>query len=186
MNAKENNKKEAKRISSKAKVSESNKSKGKSRTIQYVEALAVMIAILLIAYFAFSNFLITPFSTFASNFHSSPRVAVAVTFVNESEYVAEYPCFTKLIESIAYTRNATTIDFFLLNSTNCTYPISGLGKPTQIGTTSKAKCLAVAKSEPSIFMNYSSYNNTIITPYHLYIYGNSGYMSSCPIAAELT
>ena len=170
-------------VSSSEKAAGEKKNRGKG--LEYLFVLLVILAIIIIAYLAFSNFLLTPFSTFASNFHAAPRVALVVFFSNESEYISEYPCFTKMIESIAYTRNATTIDFFIINGTTCTYPSTGLGKPIQIATTNASKCLSVAKAEPSIFMNYSNVNRTIITPYHLYIYGNNAYMNACPIASEL-
>jgi|GEM_PF-2521428 len=172
--------------SSSGKEAAVEKNKGnKGKGLEYLFVLLVILAIIIIAYLAFSNFLLTPFSTFASNFHAAPRVALVVFFSNESEYVSEYTCFTRMIESIAYTRNATTIDFFIINGTTCTYPSTGLGKPIQIATTNASKCLSVAKAEPSIFMNYSITNRTIITPYHLYIYGNNAYMSACPIASDL-
>jgi len=170
-------------VSSSEKAAGEKKNKGKS--LEYLFVLLVILAIIIIAYLAFSNFLLTPFSTFASNFHAAPRVALVVFFSNESEYISEYSCFTKVIESIAYTRNATTIDFFIINGTTCTYPSTGLGKPIQIATTNASKCLSVAKAEPSIFMNYSNVNRTIITPYHLYIYGNNAYMNACPIASDI-
>ena len=170
-------------VSSSEKAAGEKKSRGKG--LEYLFVLLVILAIIIIAYLAFSNFLLTPFSTFASNFHAAPRVALVVFFSNESEYISEYSCFTKVIESIAYTRNATTIDFFIINGTTCTYPSTGLGKPIQIATTNASKCLSVAKAEPSIFMNYSINNRTIITPYHLYIYGNNAYMNACPIASDL-
>jgi len=170
-------------VSSSEKAAGEKKNRGKG--LEYLFVLLVILAIIIIAYLAFSNFLLTPFSTFASNFHTAPRVALVVFFSNESEYISEYSCFTKVIESIAYTRNATTIDFFIINGTTCTYPSTGLGKPIQIATTNASKCLSVAKAEPSIFMNYSITNRTIITPYHLYIYGNNAYMSACPIASDL-
>jgi len=170
-------------VSSSEKAAGEKKSRGKG--LEYLFVLLVILAIIIIAYLAFSNFLLTPFSTFASNFHAAPRVALVVFFSNESEYISEYSCFTKMIESMAYTRNATTIDFFIINGTTCTYPSTGLGKPIQIATTNASKCLSVAKAEPSIFMNYSITNRTIITPYHLYIYGNNAYMSACPIASDI-
>jgi len=170
-------------VSSSEKAAGEKKNRGKG--LEYLFVLLVILAIIIIAYLAFSNFLLTPFSTFASNFHAAPRVALVVFFSNESEYISEYSCFTKMIESIAYTRNATTIDFFIINGTTCTYPSTGLGKPIQIATTDASKCLSVAKAEPSIFLNYSITNRTIITPYHLYIYGNNAYMNACPIASDL-
>ena len=172
-------------IASSSSKENAGEKKNKGKVLEYLFVLLVILAIIIIAYLAFSNFLLTPFSTFASNFHAAPRVALVVFFSNESEYMSEYPCFTKMIESIAYTRNATTIDFFIINGTTCTYPSTGLGKPIQIATTNASKCLSVAKAEPSIFMNYSNINRTIITPYHLYIYGNNAYMNACPIASDL-
>ncbi len=157
-----------------------------SKIFQYLAVVLIILVIVYLIYFVFANVVSTKFSTFSSNFNAAPRIAIAVTFSNMTQYVEEESCFTKMINTIAHTRNASTIDFFLLNQTNCTYSSTGLGKPVSIAVVSASRCISVAKSEPSLFLNYSSQNSTVITPYHLYISGNGAYMASCPIDAELT
>jgi uncharacterized integral membrane protein len=160
--------------------------KSRKRALEYIAVVVIILAIIYLAYFVITNMVSTTFPTFKTNFDASPRVAIAVTYNNMTQFIEEEPCFTAVINTIAHTRNATTIDFFILNQTNCTYSSTGLGKPVNISVVSASRCIAAAKSEVSLFLNYSAYNKTIITPYHIYIYGNSGYMASCPIDAELT
>lgn len=128
-----------------------------------------------------------PFSTFKSGFQSASRVSVTATFSNQSQYEDESPCFTSLIQVIARSRKASTIDFFIINQANatCTYSNTGLGGSVSLSTTNSSHCLGIARSEPAIFLNYSSYNHTFITTRQMFVYGNSQYMASCPIEVEL-
>lgn len=161
---------------------------GASRYLPYAAAVVVMIVIAAIAYFAFTNYVTVPFPTFKSAFLSAPRVSITATFANNTQFNIMNPCITSIIQFVAHTRNASTIDFFLVNSANatCTYSPSGLGHAiSNITTQSAIKCIAVARSEPSLFLNFSSYNSTTITPIHMYAGGNAGYMSACPIASDL-
>ena len=61
-----------------------------------------------------------PFSTFKSTFQSAPRVGIVATFSNQNQYENESPCFTSLIQVVARTRKASTIDFFIVNQANAT------------------------------------------------------------------
>ncbi len=153
-------------------------------------AVAVVI-IIVIAVAAYLGYGIlgssVPFPLFKSGFQSAPRVSLTVTYSNLSQYSAENPCFTSIIQVLAHSRKASTIDFFLVDQQNatCTYPKTGLGGNISIGTSSSSYCLGIAGSEPGIFLNYSSYNYTTITASHMFVYGNGNYMAQCPIAVEL-
>ncbi len=128
------------------------------------------------------------FSSFKSTFQSAQRVSVTASYGNETQYTNESPCFSSIIQIIAHTRKASTIDFFLVNRANatCTYSKTGLGGSVVPQQINSSYCLGIADSEPGIFLNYSSVNGTHIMQTHLYAYGNSAYMASCPIAIELS
>lgn len=126
------------------------------------------------------------FSSFKQNFESANRVALVVYYQNASTYSAETVCATDLVEIIASHRNASTIDFYTIDNSSCTYLPGGLGKPGNINTTSASTCLATAASVPSIYLNYSASNYTSIQPYSFKVYGNSKYMDSCPVAVEFS
>jgi len=153
----------------------------------YIAAIAAIAIIAFLIYFVFANYLTTSFSTFKGNFDSAPRVAIALTYTNVTQLPYLTDCLTETSYMIAsHGRKATTMDVFVLNATTCTYSITGIGGQANITTTSASKCLAVARSEPSIFLNYSSTNSTIITPYHMYVYGNAAYMEACGVASEFS
>ena len=149
---------------------------------------AVIIAVILIVGYVLIVLLPSlsgvSFQTFKQNFNAAPRIAIAVTYINESSYVSEVPCFTNMLEIIGRTRNASTIDMLIMNKTTCTYSPSGLGRSVNIKTANASSCLSIANSEPSVFLNFTMGNSTLVTPYHLYVSGNSQYFAKCSIAAE--
>lgn len=148
-------------------------------------ALAVLVVVAIV--FIVPNYLTgVSFSTFKTNFNDAQRIAFVVTAFNQSTYANESTCSTSAIQIISRLRNPATIDFFIITNNTCTYSPNGLGKPTTPLTTTAASCLKTANSESGVFLNYSSFNNTVITPYHLYVYGNSQYMRRCPIAADFS
>ncbi len=153
----------------------------------YLLALAVIIVIAVAAtlfYYAVPAVTGVSFSTFKTGFQSSPRVALAVTYLNETQFSAEVPCYTTLLEILGRTRQASTIDFLLINQTKCQYSPTGLGASASFKTVNASSCIEIANSEPAIFINYSAYNSTKITQSHLYLSANGNYFASCPIAAE--
>ncbi|MEM3177900.1 MAG: hypothetical protein QXT36_01790 [Candidatus Micrarchaeaceae archaeon] len=160
-------------------------SASKEKAIILTIVVVVAIAIVAAYYFVFLNFS-TPFPTFLNNLRAAPRISVLVGYSNTTQFAEMSSCYSAIVESIAHTRNATTIDFFVVNATTCYYSPGGLGRPINITTSTAKKCVSEALSEPSVFLNYSSTNRTVITPYHLYVYGNSAYMRSCGIAADLS
>ena len=163
---------------------------GKRKQVSPRVVAAAVIIILVVA-IAAVLFVLVPnvsgvsFQAFKLNFNAAPRVALAVTFHNQTQYEDTVPCYTTMLEIIGRTRNASSIDFYLLNSTTCTYLSQGLGSARgAVKTSNASSCLSTAYSEPSIFLNYSSNNYTRITPDHIYISADSAYLASCPIAAE--
>ncbi len=174
----------AKKADAKKIADEENKITSK-QIMQFAIPLAVVVVIVVILYLVYANYVTTPFSTFQRNYNSAARVALAVVYGNVTQYSSEEGCSSYLIQTIAGKRNASTIDFFILNQTTCYYSPTGLGHAINISTVPASQCLGYARSEPSIFLNYSNTNSTIITPYHLYASGNAAYMAKCGIAVEI-
>lgn len=159
--------------------------KVQGRTYLIVAAAIVIIAAaaVFMSYGGYSSSV--PFSTFKSNLQDAKSVNLYVTYINDTQYSSEGTCFPLIIEQLAHTRKASTINFFLVNQTSCIYPKGGLGSPNvSLENTSVQNCLNESSSGPSIFLNYSSSNSTRITADRMYIYGNTGYMSECPIASD--
>ena len=130
-------------------------------------------------------------SLFLNNFKSSGLVGIYVTANNSTELSPAIGCSTALIESILESktlhRNSDTIYFFVLNSTSCTY-LDGLGSAAKAynTTASVAQCMNFSYTHPSIFINYSSANRTIIKPDSLYVEGDSGFLAECGISSEIS
>ena len=172
----------------------SAKEKGGSRLwITIAIALVIVIAAALaVYYFRFENSSSqASFASFRNTFNSAPKVAIYVVSSNSTGLGATVGCATQLIEKLLETpqthRNSSTIGFYVMNSTSCTYSSSGLGSAIKNYTyTSASNCISFSKSEPSIFLNYSVENRTIITRTALYLEGNSAFMGECGIAYEMT
>ncbi len=148
-----------------------------------------LVAVFVIAamfYYIYSTQITTPFPTFLANFRVASRIAVAEVYGNDTQYAYTNPCAVNLIQMIAHSRNASTMDFFIMNKTTCYYSASGLGHTlSNVSMVSASKCMKYALSEPSIFLNYSMANSTYTTPYHLYVAGNANYMAKCGIAVDM-
>lgn len=130
-------------------------------------------------------------SLFLRNFKSSGLVGIYVTASNSTELSPAIGCSTSLIESILESktlhRNSNTMYFFVLNSTSCTY-LDGLGSTAKSynTTASVAQCMNFSRTHPSIFINYSATNRTIIRPDALYIEGDTGFLTECGISSEIS
>jgi hypothetical protein len=152
-------------------------------------AVAAIIIVAVVAFFYAGPALnpSVPFSTFKSGFQSAARVSITATYSNQSQYTSLSPCFTSMIQVIAHSRKASTIDFFIIDRQNssCVYSTTGLGGSISPATTNSSYCIGIADSEPGIFLNYSAVNSTTTTLSRMFVYGNSEYMASCPIAVEL-
>ena len=78
----------------------------------------------------------------------------------------------------------STINFFILTNDSCTYS-PGFSLPIQLKNASIQNCLNFSAGNPSIFINYSSTNTTIIKPNTLYFMGNAEFLGECGIAYEI-
>ncbi|MDE1851654.1 MAG: hypothetical protein KGH69_03130 [Candidatus Micrarchaeota archaeon] len=168
------------------KKKEEKPKKGMSKYLQMALVLVVAAILIAVVYLLYTSAPVS-FSTFKSNFQSANRVSITATYYNTTQYADESPCMNSIIQVIAHTRKASTIDFFFIDASNntCTYPIGTVGGQISVGSTNSSTCLNTARSEPGIFLNYSQGNAKVVTPYRLTVYGNSTYMSSCPIAIEM-
>jgi|GEM_PF-1369674 hypothetical protein len=159
---------------------------------KYVIAIVIVVAIIGAAIFAGSYMTQNgnDFNTFKSNFNSAPRVAIFVTAYNGTVLSSTVGCATAIIEEVAssrtYHRNTSTIDFDILNQTSCIKSSGLSGKPSNYTITTLQNCLNTTKSEPTIYINYSSSNMTIIRPDYLYISGSDMFLRECGIASEIS
>ncbi len=107
-------------------------------------------------------------------------------YYNQSINSLESFCGTNLISVVASHRQPSGIGFFIINGTSCTYIPSGVGRPANVLTNTSANCLSMVSSRASITLEYSQYNHTTISPYHMAIDGNAAYFRSCPIAVDIS
>ncbi|EQD67411.1 hypothetical protein B2A_00768, partial [mine drainage metagenome] len=70
---------------------------------------------------------------------------------------------------------------------SCIYRQGALGTLISNYTnTTRAACLGYGKSMPSIFINYSTANSTVIKPTQLYFTGDAKFLDECGIAYQIT
>lgn len=164
------------------------------RRARYAYVIGIIIAILVAlgvaTYYLQHSGNTSDFNTFKSTFNSAPRVAIYATGYNGTAVSATIDCASLIIEQITGNpqihRSPDSIDFFAINQTSCVFE-NGVGGTVQNYTyNSIGSCLAVSSTEPSIFLNYSGVNSTAITPRSLRIYGDTGFLTMCGIASELS
>jgi hypothetical protein len=176
--------KEARKASSSSTSKKSDKKSNKAIYAVVIIAILAVAAIIIYSVSIQSNASV-PFSTFKQNFNNAQRVSIASTYNTEGQFINESQCFSSIIQIVSHTRLPSTLDFYLINQTSCTYSKSGLGNQVTPITTNASFCRGRALNETGIFINYTGAGNyTYIEPQHMYIYGNSSYMRSCPIAAD--
>ena len=160
--------------------------KKSNRTVYAAIIIALLVVAAIIIYLtSMQSNVSVPFSTFKQNFNNAQRVSIVSTYGTEGQFVNESQCFSSIIQIVSHTRLPSTIDFYLINQTSCTYSKTGLGNQVNPITTNASFCRGRAFNETGIFINYTGAGNyTYIEPQHMYIYGNSSYMKACPIAAD--
>ncbi len=172
---------------------DANSSKGvNSHRNLYISILVILIlaALIILTYiYLMPQYLGTSLSTFKSNYNSAQRIAIVYQYTNSTEYAVLSQCSINVVtaEIDFNKRNASTIDFFVIDGSSCAYSPSGLGhllNPNSI-VSNTTTCEKVIQSEPSLSFNYSNSNSTIITPYHMQIFGNEKYFAACPIASGI-
>ncbi len=153
--------------------------------------IAAVIVVVIVAFILYSKYPIissVPFSTFKSGLQGASRISITATYNNQSQLSNESACFASIVQVVAHTRKASTIDFFIIDKTTnvCTYSNSGLGGQVNPVTTNATFCLSKAYGENGLFLNYSTTNSTTITANRMYVYANNAYLAACPIAIELS
>ena len=169
---------------------------GKVGIAKYAAAILLVVIIIGAAIFAGAYFNQGGsggnFETFKGNFNSAPRVALLVTGYNGTVLSGTVGCATAIIQEVVANkvahRNASTIDYGILNQTSC-IEVKGLTATatSNYSTTSVQNCLNLTKSEPTIFINYSTKGNTtIIKPNYLYIAGTYKFLRECGVASQIS
>lgn len=131
-----------------------------------------------------------PLSTFLSNLRAAPTIGIYVNDLNGTVYPDANFCATSLIYQIIsqnYThRDPATIDFFIINGSarTCTYT-KGLRTAGNLTNTTLSDCISMSSTMPSIFINYSRVNRTIVKNSALYIEGTPQYLYECGISAQI-
>lgn len=181
------------------KSKEENKTtENKKRALPYaiigILAIIVIAVVLIVMYTYNSNSITssnpnfnTAFASFKSEFNSAQKIAIISQYINGTEYVNISRCVTDLVhdEVSSLQRNSSTINFYVINSTTCTYSPTGLGHTINPITTNASSCENSTASEPSIYLNYSANNYSVLTKNHLTVYGNGAYFAQCPIAISI-
>lgn len=178
----------SKREKKSAKKAPQEKVKHYANRLFYLFVLVVLLVIVAISIYAFAPSVspTVPFSTFKSNLASAKNISILVTYNNISMLNSESACFTALVEVLSRQRNPLSIDFFLTNSTSCTYVPGGLGHTINPATATSQACIKAAGSEPGVFLNYSLTNRTVITKSRFTVYGNAAYFNKCAIAPDFS
>lgn len=190
--AKEKNaQKEDVKVAKESKKDTAEKAPGKAK---YIVAIIFIVIIIGVAIFAGSTLSTqgNNFNAFKQNFDTAPRVDLFVAAYNGTVLSSTIGCATSIIEQIIASktnhRAPSTIDFNIINKTSCIRSpgLSSNSSTSNYITTSLQNCLNTSNTEPSIFINYSSTNVTIIKPRSLYISGTLIFLRECGIASQLS
>ena len=133
----------------------------------------------------------TDFSTFQKNFNSAKNVAIYINDTNSVAFPYQVSCATALIEELSGPtlahRNSSTINLFVLYNNSCIYKPGGLGSAiTNYTNTTRQICLNYGKTMPSITLDYSNANGTVITTSSLRFIGDLKFLQQCGIAYQIT
>jgi hypothetical protein len=129
---------------------------------------------------------VTSFATFKANFNAAKQIGIYVQDYNGITFAATESCSTQLIQVLSIAgRSANSINFFVLANESCTFS-SGLSAPINYQNASTQNCLNFSASNPSIFINYSSTNATVVKPNTLYFMGDPKFLEECGIAYGIT
>lgn len=182
----------AARKSNPAKSGEPQKKEGIGRqTLAIIAIVIIFAAVFSSLFYGLISYKPTSFSAFASNFNKASSVAIYVNYSNGTTFAPELSCSNALIEELTSSvkdhKNASQIDFYVLYNDSCIYRQGALGTLISNYTNAtRAECIGYGAGKPSIFINYSSVNRTIITPSKLYFSGDANFLDECGIAYQIT
>jgi hypothetical protein len=188
----------AEKTSTKKEVRDSKQKESKKEGMSRQNAmlLAVLVIIIVAVSFTFSyNALSAPtangnFTAFWGSFASAPRAGIVINYYNSTVFESGLACSTTLIQEIQGSstlhRNSSTLDFYVINSTSCSYSL-GLGSTNASARIANiSTCTSLISSEPRIVIGYSLANQTATNSTVLTIKGNAAYLQRCGIASEIT
>ncbi|MGI0100516.1 MAG: hypothetical protein ACREBH_02245 [Candidatus Micrarchaeaceae archaeon] len=167
--------------------------------VAYAVAIIIVVAVIAIAIFA-SGILndigggqgpSSSFIAFKHNFDTAPRVDIFVAAYNGTVLSSTIGCATAVIEEVVGSktnhRNASTIDLNIVNQTSC-IRTRGLGGNVTANYTveSLQNCLNTSSHEPTLYINYSTKNKTVISPEYMYVSGSVIFLRECGIASQIS
>ena len=182
----------AARKSNPAKSGEPQKKEGIGRqTLAIIAIVIIFAAVFSSLFYGLISYKPTSFSAFASNFNKASSVAIYVNYSNGTTFAPELSCSNALIEELTSSvkdhKNASQINFYVLYNDSCIYRQGALGTLISNYTNAtRAECIGYGAGKPSVFINYSSVNRTIITPSKLYFSGDANFLDECGIAYQIT
>ena len=182
----------AARKSNPAKSGEPQKKEGIGRqTLAIIAIVIIFAAVFSSLFYGLISYKPTSFSAFASNFNKASSVAIYVNYSNGTTFAPELSCSNALIEELTSSvkdhKNASQINLYVLYNDSCIYRQGALGTLISNYTNAtRAECIGYGAGKPSVFINYSSVNRTIITPSKLYFSGDANFLDECGIAYQIT
>ncbi len=173
----------------------SKEEKGRSSKTQVV-LLLVFAAIVVIAVFFGSYSLLSSgsgssanYTVFWNNFAAAPRAGIVIDYYNSSVFSSGLSCATSLIQNIIESqslhRNSSTLDFYVINSTACTYSLGLGGTSSNSLTGTPSQCESLSAAEPRIVIGYALRNITKFNSTVLSIEGNADYLQMCGVSSTL-
>lgn len=175
-------------------ASQSKRSKRSAGGAKYIVGIILVVLIIGVAIFANSLLMAKPpntsFNAFSRNFATAQRVNIFVADPNSTVYQGTFGCASSVIIQIIANktshRNSSTIDFNVVNQTSCIRSRGLGGATSNYITTSLQNCLNTTATEPTLYINYSSQNTTIIRPEYLYVSGTLLFLRECGVASEIS
>ena len=161
------------------------------KTLAVIAIIIIFAAVFSSLFYGLVAYKPTSFKAFASNFNKANSVSIYINYTNGTDYAPELSCSNALIEeligSVTAHKNASQINLYVLYNDSCIYRQGSLGTLISNYTNAtRSECLGYGSSEPSISINYSNVNRTIITPNKLYFTGDAKFLNECGIAYQIT
>ncbi|MEM0149915.1 MAG: hypothetical protein QXW10_03410, partial [Candidatus Micrarchaeaceae archaeon] len=161
------------------------------KTIAIIAIIIIFASVFSALFYGLVAYKPTSFKAFADNFNKASSVSIYVNYTNSTDFAPELSCSTALIEELISSttvhKNASQINFYVLYNDSCIYRQGALGTLISNYTNAtRSECVGYGSGKPSIFINYSNSNSTIITPNRLYFTGDAKFLSECGIANQIT
>ncbi len=158
---------------------------------KYIAGIGLAVIILAIAgalFYGLQPSQPSSIGAFQASFLSANTIGIYVGDFNATGYPPADGCANNLIETAVanaqHHRAPGSINFFVVNTTSCSYS-HGLGGTVNTSVINVTQCLGFSATEPSIFINYSTTNSTLVRDGVLYISGTLKFLSECGIASEI-